>query len=500
MKKQIYHNIFILIIVLPLYFFIKDFFHLDEFYQIDYIESLRLIKISLIQSGLSVFFSILIALIPAYYMSLKKDRLTKALDGLIFIPFFFPAVSTVIALTIIFKLPFIEKINFLYSLKGIVVANTFYNSPIILKYLKEGLIKIPKNIVEASRIDGAKDIEIFFKIKMPLILSHLFRGAFLVFIYSFLSFGIVLAIGGIKYYNLEVEIANSITKDGDFTKALFLGGLQFVIMIFFNYIGEKIPTYMLLEENEEKSVGIFIKIYSLIYLLFEYLVVFLGVLYGFYNYYTNEFTFKYFIKLFNKNFNYQYPVIEGIKNSFILAGITPFIVIFFTYVLLKNHNRKIERTIFAIMGISSAFLGIVLLYLNILYEIPLKFLIFYGYFLISIPISYSFMYNHIVYFPQEIDDLAKIDGVNGIKRFIKVEYPILKNIFLATYLQIFAIILGEFTISYTMQLGKEFPTVALVNYSLYSSKKFLEASALSSVTIFTIIILFYLSNRIKNRK
>lgn len=61
---------------------------------------------------------------------------------------------------------------------------------------------------------------------------------FLVFIYTFSSFGIVLTLGGLRYSNLEVEIANSLLRDGDFTRALILGIFQFMFLIFISYIGD----------------------------------------------------------------------------------------------------------------------------------------------------------------------------------------------------------------------------------------------------------------------
>ncbi|MGL4510917.1 ABC transporter permease subunit, partial [Cetobacterium sp.] len=115
-------------------------------------------------------------------------------------------------------------------------------------------------------------------------------------------------------------------------------------------------------------------------------------------------------------------------------------------------------------------------------------------------IAYSFMYQYVREFPKDILDLAKIDALSPFKTFLLIECPILKNVFLGTYLQIFAIILGEFTISYSMQLGRDFPTIALVNYSLFSDKKLLEGAALSSVNIIIVVVLFYLSNKITEKE
>ncbi|MGL5935068.1 MAG: ABC transporter permease [Cetobacterium sp.] len=501
-KNKIYSYIYLFLWLVPLIFFIKDFFDINEINQLEILDYLNLFKISFVQGILSVLFSTLIAIIPAYYISIQKNILTKLLDSLIFIPFFFPTISTVVAFTLIYNLPIFKNINLLYSLKAIIIANVFYNSPIMIKYLSEGMKSIPINIIEASKIDGLNEIEVFYKIKLPLIFPQVFRGMFLVFIYTFSSFGIVLALGGIRYSNLEVEIANTLLRDANFTKALLLGSFQFLFLISINCLGDLYSPYELEGEFIEKKASISTTIYSIFYLLIELLIVFIGMFYGFYNFYTGSFSFQSFFKLFSKDFNKIYPVIEAISNSLILASMTPIAVILFSYLLLKNFTKLTSGIVFSTMGFSSAFLGISLIYINIIYDINLKLLLLIGYFLITLPIAYSFMYQYVKEFPKDILDLAKLDRLSSLQTFLFIELPILKDIFLATYLQIFAIILGEFTISYSMQLGRDFPTIALVNYSLFSNKKLLESATLSSLNIIIVVILFYLSNKItqKNKK
>lgn len=499
-KNRTYSYIYLILWVIPLIFFVRDFFQMGEIKNLDYAEYFKLFKISLLQGVVSVFFSTLVALVPAYYMSYRKNTLTKLLEGLIFIPFFFPTISTVVAFTLIFNLPILKDFYILYTLKAIVIANVFYNSPIMIKYLSQGMRNIPRNVVEAGKIDGLGEIGIFFKIKLPLIFPQVFRGMFLVFIYTFASFGVVLALGGIKYSNFEVEIANTLLRDANFTKALALGAFQFLFLIAINLLGELYSPYELEGEFREKKVSSGVFIYSAVYLILESSVVLIGIFYGFYNYYTNKFSLEGFFKLFNDSFNVSYPVLEGIRNSLILASITPIFVILFTYLLLKNFTKVSSAIIFSTMGFSSAFLGITLIYLNILYGIKLWILLVIGYFLITVPIAYSFMYQYVREFPKDILDLTKVDGLSTIKTFLYIECPILKNVFLGTYLQIFAIILGEFTISYSMQLGRDFPTIALVNYSLFSDKKLLEGAALSSVNIIIVVLLFYISNKITEKE
>ncbi|MGL6130402.1 MAG: hypothetical protein ACRCZ9_02150, partial [Fusobacteriaceae bacterium] len=68
-KNRAYSGIYLFLWIIPLIFFIKDFFFLNELKELDISEYLKLFKISFIQGVLSVFFSTIVAIIPAYYMS-----------------------------------------------------------------------------------------------------------------------------------------------------------------------------------------------------------------------------------------------------------------------------------------------------------------------------------------------------------------------------------------------------------------------------------------------
>src|SRR3712207_9194999 len=79
-------------------------------------------------------------------------------------------------------------------------------------------------------------------------------------------------------------------------------------------------------------------------------------------------------------------------------------------------------------------------------------------------------------FPRDLEEMAFLDGASSWKYFWSIQFPILRPLFLLSFLQSFAIFLGEFTLAYTMQLGDMFPVVSLVNYSLLMDKKYLESS------------------------
>lgn len=484
--------------VLPVYFFARDFFHIDKIRELSQQNILDVLFFSVKQSFYSTVVAFLIALIPAYYSAYKRNFLTKLINGLIFIPFFFPVISVVTIFSIVFNMEIFKELNILYSLKAIVIANVFYNSPIFVKYIGEGLKRIPKEIIEAMKGDGADNITIFFRGQLPLIMPQTFRGFILVFTYCFLGLGIVLSLGGIKYSIIEVEIANTLMSGANFSKAMYLGIIQVIVLIILNLFGIFIKEYELTGNPETKRLNPVLGVYSFIYAILQYAVVAFSFLYSFVNVITGKFTIKAYENLFSPDFIEDYAVVESLFNSLKISIVVSAISVVLIYIIIKNYNRFTDILIFSNLGISGAFLAITLYYLNVLFDIPLAFLLILGYLIVVIPIGYSFMYQYVKKFPREVLESGDLDCKNSLQRFIYVEFPILKNIFLSAFLQIFAIVFGEFTIGYTMQLEDIFPVASLVNYSLVSNKQYMESSAFTSIIIAIILSAFILGEYLKS--
>ena len=486
--------------LMPIYFFARDFFEISslEILKESHIQEVALFSIK--QGFYSTVMALFVGVIPAYYSAYHRDRLSKFIQGMVFIPFFFPVISIVTIFSLIFNLPFIKELNILYTLKGIIIANVFYNSPIFVKYISEGLKKSPKELGEAMRIDGASSLTIFLRGQLPLILPQIFRAFVLVFTYCFLGLGIILSLGGIRYSNIEVEIANTLMGGADFSKAMLLGGVQFIILLILNFLGVFVKEYEIYGEQEEKKLNPLFKIYSIIYMIFQYGVVGLAFLFSFINQFTGKFSLRAYLNLFSKEFNEEFGVISGIVNSLGISMVVSGITVFVIYLIIKNYSRVTDMIIFSNMGVSGAFLAITLYYMNILFDIPLVVLLGVGYLIGAIPIGYSFMYQYVKKFPVEILETSKLDCKNFYQRFRYIEFPILKNIFISSFLQVFAVIYGEFTVVYTMQLGDIIPIASLVNYSLVNSKKYMESSAFSSIVLLIVLGAFMLGEYFKEKE
>ncbi|MDR3258044.1 MAG: ABC transporter permease subunit, partial [Fusobacteriaceae bacterium] len=393
-----------------------------------------------------------------------------------------------------------KNFKILYSVKAILIANVFYNSPIFVKYIGDGLGKIPRDLIESATIDGVSGIKRFFTIDIPLVLPQILRGGLLIFTYCFLSFGIVMSLGGIRFTTLEVKIVSAFMGGSKFSYGIFYGFVQLLILGFIN-----IPRLMVTEislSNDRKigKTNFFFKLFSLIYLILEYGIVLSSFVFSFFNYYIGKFSLKYYKLIFSSEFNGEYPVITSIINSIKISFVVGLIVIFFSYLLIKNYNKFTEILMFSYIGVSGGFLGIALYYLNISFNIPIYVIVIVGQIITAIPIGYSFMYQHIKKFPKELLENAEIDCNNKLEKFIYVEFPNLKNIFLSAFLQVFAIIFGEFTLVYTMQIEDILPLSSLVNYSMVANKKYLESAAFTTIIIMIIGILFIIGEFLKKKE
>jgi thiamine transport system permease protein len=131
----------------------------------------------------------------------------------------------------------------MYSLTGIVLAHAFYNAPIITRTVHAAWERLDPRYEESARALGASRFFVFKDITLPMILPGLLSGAALVFIFCFLSFPIVLSVGGGRFSTIEVEIYTRVVTrlDPQFVNykigaALALVGLVLSLAVTYLYL------------------------------------------------------------------------------------------------------------------------------------------------------------------------------------------------------------------------------------------------------------------------
>jgi multiple sugar transport system permease protein len=121
--------------------------------------------------------SVLIGLNAALGLSRYRTRLTGLFGVIILITQMLPATLLVIPMFIIFR-----NLGLIDSLGGLVVANLAFALPLAIWVLKGFFDSIPREIEEASMIDGSSEVGAFYRVTIPLTLP----GIIAVSIYAFM--------------------------------------------------------------------------------------------------------------------------------------------------------------------------------------------------------------------------------------------------------------------------------------------------------------------------
>ncbi len=104
-----------------------------------------------------------------------------------------------------------------FSFTGLVVASIFYSLPFVVQPLQNGFESVPPRLLEAARTLGAKPLDAFFSVAVPMAKRGFLTSAVLGFAHTLGEFGVVLMVGGnipgetkviaIEIYN-QVEMLN----------------------------------------------------------------------------------------------------------------------------------------------------------------------------------------------------------------------------------------------------------------------------------------------------
>ncbi len=111
------------------------------------------------------------------------------------------------------------SVTFLYSFRGIIIAQGFYNFPIVMSTVSSCWEHLPAQQADAARMLGAGELHVFRTITIFQIAPSVLSACIPVFLYSFFSFMIVLLFGNVGGSTLEVEIYQAARTTLDFHEA-----------------------------------------------------------------------------------------------------------------------------------------------------------------------------------------------------------------------------------------------------------------------------------------
>lgn len=198
---------------------------------------------TIVQASISTLLAVLVGLPGAMLIARLKFRGKSLIRALIIVPFVLPPIVVVVGFLQMFgSFGIIDSmlmiatqsttsiLNLSDGFVGIILAHTFYNAPLVMLLVSASMERLNPEIEESAEILGADSLARFRKITFPHILPALSASAILTFLFCFMSFPIVLALGNGAYRTLEVQIWNAF-RWSDFGEASSLALIQILITI-----------------------------------------------------------------------------------------------------------------------------------------------------------------------------------------------------------------------------------------------------------------------------
>lgn len=258
---------FILILLPLIYIFFLSFcqsdsyggilynFNLNNYFNIFDITYLKI----LFKSSLIGLITTIICICVAYPFSLvlreKSDRTKNLVTKLVMIPFLTNSLIRTYGWIVLLRKSGVinnsllnlniidEPLSLMYNNLGIIIGMVYTLLPFMILPVCSSVFKIDNDLIEAARDLGAKPLQIFKNIIVPLTVSGVFNGALMVFIPSIGYFFIADILGGGKVMIIGNLIKNQFltARNWPFGSAIsiFLILITFLLVWIYKKVGGK---------------------------------------------------------------------------------------------------------------------------------------------------------------------------------------------------------------------------------------------------------------------
>ncbi|MFO7927730.1 MAG: ABC transporter permease [Halobacteriota archaeon] len=181
-----------------------------------------LFRFTAYQALLSTIASLALGLPGAYVLSRYEFPGRRTIRSLTLVPFVLPSIMVAVGFAAMFGtegplnralVAFgLAPVELLFTLRIIVLAHAFYNAPLVVRVVAAAWETVDSRTVETARSLGASPRRAFLDVVVPQLLPAVLTSALLIFIFTFMSFPIVLALGGLQLATVEVWLYDRITS------------------------------------------------------------------------------------------------------------------------------------------------------------------------------------------------------------------------------------------------------------------------------------------------
>ena len=476
---------------------------------------------TVLQAICSTVIALLIGISAAFFTAKRDFFLKKSLLSLSSVPLCIPAL--LVALGFVSFFGFSGTLNtifkhitgsqkplftFLYSFSGIILAQGFYNFPIVMITVHDSWIRLPQGQAECARLLGASESRIFRTVTIFQLLPAIVSSCMLVFLYCFFSFLIILLFGGVGCTTLEVEIYKSARATLDFSQTARLAtaetALACIFVGFYAFLEQKAAKNRGLSFNQKntnrKISGIFERIYSslIFFLIFLFFIAPLASI--FYNAVSSTrevFTFTTLAKVLRmKGF------LPSLFTTISIALSTSFlsvIVAFLYSSFLRSFDSQGRILILRIlpmipMAVSSVVTGVLIMLLvkkgSVIHLVLAQVFLTW-------PLAFRQIYASLSKIRQETVDAARLLSPHFCDLIFRIYLPQSWRGILNAAGFCFAVSAGDTTLPLVLALPK-FTNLSLFTYRLAGSYRFHEACAAGLILGAICTTVFALANKMKD--
>ncbi len=492
-------------------------------------------EFTIYQAGLSTLFSVLIGLPGAWIIARFTFPGRRLLKSLTTVPFVLPPILAVLGFILVFGNSGLinntrdllvggdpKPWKILYSLKAIIMAHVFYNFPLTMRIAGDAWSNLSQSPNRAARSLGAGPVRTFLRIDVPRLLPSILTSALLTFIYCFMSFTIILILGGgPQLSTIEVEVYRLVKYSLDFSagSALALIETLFILILMGIYSLVNSRSSRWLKDDAQLSsiaprtriTGIR-KIAVSAYLLPALLLIVTPLLAVIFNSFLGrttrtgslQFTLSHWQKLFTGGRSSSMVPLQSVGRTIILSlsvsavtVVTASMTAWYSVGAGKRGSRIVETLVSAPLAVSSVILG--LGYLIIANRIPDSTVIRIGalvmvHTILALPFAHRIISDRLRNISPRIHQAARSSGASPFRSLIQVELPLARKALVTAAVFSMALSAGEMNATLILS-PRNFTTIPLAIYRMIGAYDVFGACALGSVLILVSAAAFFVLDR-----
>jgi iron(III) transport system permease protein len=483
--------------------------HITSYFLIDYIQNSLIL---LLGSGIICF---VIGTSSAWVVSRYKFKGRKIIEWLLFMPLAIPSYIVAYSYVGLFGYggSFIKFINYLgfnsidniemMNIYGLVWVLSFSLYPYVYASTRLIFQSYPTRLKDTASLLGASKNKYFFKIALPLASPAIIGGLFLVFMEVLNDYGAA------KYYGINTfttGIFRTWTALEDLQSSIYLSAilvvLVFVLVLIVKWLKGR-RSYNLKTYNSNDLDEIYRKDLKGLKKIIFLTIVFVPILFGFLFPFLQLIIWG--IQTFESMFNSDLLNI-GIQTLFL--GISTSIIIVFLatsliYLSKWNYLKQLNVTSkLATLGyvIPGAIIGIGVIksshsiteYFSTYHNIKIGYIIYnsilvliYAYVFRFIAVAFNSIESNTLKLSKSLSESSNLLGFGKIKTFFKIDFPLIKNALLTSFILVFIDVIKELPLTLILK-PYNLSTLAIKAYEYAEDERVAEAALPALFLIFII--------------